>query len=65
VEKTIQSIEARLEELRERVMRARVSFDSEVRSVLLQIDIQAEKTRNLANEALAEIRHLSDELGRL
>lgn len=61
-EERIRSIEIRLQQLRERVERARAALETDTWSAITLVNIQAEKARNVANEALAEIRHLETEL---
>ncbi|MGZ5446196.1 MAG: hypothetical protein ACXW31_08980 [Thermoanaerobaculia bacterium] len=63
--KRIRSIETRLQQLRERVERTRSALETDTWSAITLVNIQAEKARDLANEALAEIRHLKEELGKL
>ncbi len=60
--KRIRSIETRLQQLREQVESARSALETDTWSAITLVNIQAEKARNVANEALAEIRHLEAEL---
>jgi hypothetical protein len=65
LDKAIRDLDERLRQLRERVEAARSTFDLEVRFSIRYIQLEAESTRNLANEALAEIRYLDEQLKQL
>jgi ferritin-like metal-binding protein YciE len=65
LDQSIHSIEERLEQLKERVERARKETELELRSTRMLVEFHTEKARNVANEALAEIRHLTEQLREL
>lgn len=63
--KRIRSIETCLQQLREQVERTRSALETDTHWAIRVVYLEAEKARNLANEALAEIRHMKEELREL
>lgn len=59
---SIRSLEERMQQLKERLRRDRDLLHVETLQAIRVVEIHSEKARNAATEALAEIRHLDEQL---
>ena len=67
-DETLNAMENSLHEVRDEVRRALAGLEEALRTMTIHrrgVEIQAEKVRNTAYEALAEMRHLDKQLRKL